>query len=153
MVKCNKADECEHKGCCHAVEHEGTLLCKHEDCLHPVGISEARCTEEKEESMICNKVDECENVHCGHRHKHKEVFTCKEVGCGGKENSICIPYKEESMYYVLEPKSGYTKFEHANYGDAQKEAERLALKESDKEFLILKAVKKCKIGRVVWEDV
>ena len=60
---------------------------------------------------------------------------------------------EMKFYLVWNCKTGYTKYKHANYNDAKKEAERLALENEGDTFYILHAIEKCNCKRVDWEEL
>ena len=59
------------------------------------------------------------------------------------------------IFYVYEPTSGYTRFQHQSYEGAQLEADRLAAEYRGKEFLILATVggsKASDIHRIRFEE-
>ncbi|RJR07931.1 hypothetical protein C4588_06180 [Candidatus Parcubacteria bacterium] len=56
-------------------------------------------------------------------------------------------------FYVYEPSSRYTKFQHRTRVDAEKEAERLAIQNPGKSFEILAAVSVVVKNDVVWDRV
>lgn len=59
----------------------------------------------------------------------------------------------DSIFYVYEPSTGYTKYQHNARAEAEKEAERLALINPGKEFIILVSISKCIYKPIIWESV
>lgn len=47
--------------------------------------------------------------------------------------------RRDPMFFVLEPSTGYTKYQHGSIGDAKTEARRLANTNPGREFLVLEA--------------
>jgi len=54
----------------------------------------------------------------------------------------------KEIFYVLNAKSGYTKFQHESELQARLEAERLAMKQPGDEFIVLKHIASC--TGIVW---
>ncbi|MDY6894333.1 MAG: hypothetical protein SVO01_02790 [Thermotogota bacterium] len=84
--------------------------------------------------------------------------TCKKcvdvMKAGGPERLTMTRNVEGSMdptYYVLEPTTGYTKFQHPSKEAAEIEAERLARQNPNSEFLVLVAIGRCRKNDVLWE--
>ena len=59
----------------------------------------------------------------------------------------------EKIYYVYNPYTGYTKYQHPNIESAKKEAERLAALHSGSTFEILERIASVKIQQFIWDKV
>jgi hypothetical protein len=60
----------------------------------------------------------------------------------------------ELKFYVYEPGSGYTKYKHESQESAEREAQRLAFDNPNKEFEILARIAKCRVpAGVTWDRV
>lgn len=54
----------------------------------------------------------------------------------------------EPIFYVLEPSTGYTKFQHRSFEAAEREARRLSYENPGREFLVLQARWGCRFEAV-----
>lgn len=89
-------------------------------------------------SLVCQE--------CKYHESHNESH--QVVNCNYPEENKMLNTK----YYVYEPSSGYTKFQHNNEEAARKETERLARDNPGKTFIVLKSIASCCVNNIKWEE-